>query len=73
MISLSSEKKVLDDFLPDDNLLCLQQLSRELELETYPKTGILDIYYGLHTKQRSLFDELKMNKEKVENKEEEEE
>ena len=57
------EKKVLDDFLPDDNFARLQQLSRELTLEPYPKTGIFDIYYTLHTQQRSLFDELKGTKE----------
>jgi hypothetical protein len=63
-INSQPEKKDLDDFLPDDNLTLLQQLSRELGLETYPKTGIVDIYYALHTKGRSLFDELVKNKGK---------
>jgi hypothetical protein len=35
-----------------------------MELEQYPKTGIVDIYYALHTQKRSLFDELKVRKEK---------
>ncbi|MFX0181472.1 MAG: hypothetical protein ACFE95_00220 [Candidatus Hodarchaeota archaeon] len=53
-----SEKKVLDDFLPDETSLILQQMSQEVELPPYPNTGILDLYYTLHKKQRSLFDEL---------------
>jgi hypothetical protein len=53
-----SEKKVLDDFLPDETNLTLQQMSQEVELLPYPKTGILDLYYALHKKRRSLFDEL---------------
>ncbi|MHA2247135.1 MAG: hypothetical protein ACXADY_19475 [Candidatus Hodarchaeales archaeon] len=57
-IRSSPDKKDLDDFLPDDNFSRLQQISRDLELEPYPKTGIIDIYYSLHTKQRDLFDEL---------------
>ncbi|MHA2248318.1 MAG: hypothetical protein ACXADY_25435 [Candidatus Hodarchaeales archaeon] len=59
----SYPKKKLDDFLPDDDFTRLQQLSRELNLEPYPKTGIIDIYYALHTQQRSLFDELTGKKE----------
>jgi len=53
-----SEKKVLDDFLPDETSLTLQQLSQEVGLPPYPKTGLLDLYYALHKKQRSLFNEL---------------
>ena len=63
-IRSSSDTKILDDFLPDDNFSLLQQISRELELEPYPKTGIFDIYYSLHTKKRSLFDELAIKKGK---------
>lgn len=58
------ETKDLDDFLPDDNLLLLQQLSRELGLEPYPQTGIFDISYALHTQGRSLLDELEKHKGK---------
>ncbi|UCG90572.1 MAG: hypothetical protein JSU57_02255 [Candidatus Heimdallarchaeota archaeon] len=56
------DKKLLDDFLPDDNLVRLQQFARELGVAPYPKTGIFDLYYALHTNQRSLFEELKVNK-----------
>lgn len=56
------KKKVLDDFLPDDNLVRLQLFSRELEVCPYPKKGIFNLYYALHTQQRSLFEELKVNK-----------
>ncbi|UCE13833.1 MAG: hypothetical protein JSV04_01335 [Candidatus Heimdallarchaeota archaeon] len=55
----SIPRKDLDDFLPDDYFIRLQQLSKEIELETYPKTGIFDIYYTLYTNNRSLFDEIK--------------
>jgi len=40
------EKKGLDDFLPNDNLVRLQQFSRELEVYPYPKTGIFNLYYA---------------------------
>lgn len=58
--------KDLDDFLPDENLIRLQEISQELGLEPYPKTGIFDIYYALHTQKRSLFDELKLKKDEEE-------
>lgn len=64
-IRASQEPKDLDDFLPDDNFSILQQLSRELGLDPYPKTGILDIYFAMQSQQRSLFEELKgIKKEK---------
>ncbi|MFX0172984.1 MAG: hypothetical protein ACFE9L_13810 [Candidatus Hodarchaeota archaeon] len=53
-----SNHKVLDDFLPDNTFLNLQQLSQELTPGAYPKIGIMDLYYSFHRKQRSLFDEL---------------
>ncbi|MFX1283112.1 MAG: hypothetical protein ACFFB5_05625 [Promethearchaeota archaeon] len=58
----SRPEKNLDDFLPDDNLIRLQKFSRELGLTLYPKTGIFDLYYTLHTQQRSLLEELKVKK-----------
>lgn len=64
-IQSSSDKKDLDDYLPEDNFTILQQLSQELGLEPYPKTGILDLYFALHTQGRSLFDELKIRKGKL--------
>jgi hypothetical protein len=57
-----SQKHDLDDFLPADDFSRLQQISQELELETYPKTGILDIYFALRSKGRSLFEELEGRK-----------
>lgn len=61
-ISSDLNKKNLDDFLPDNYFTRLQQLSKELELEMYPKTGIFDISYALHTNDRSLFSEIKSKK-----------
>jgi hypothetical protein len=66
-VRASQEPKVLDDFLPDDNFSILQQLSRELGLDPYPKTGILDIYFSMQSQQRSLFGELKRNKKEKKN------
>jgi hypothetical protein len=63
-ITSSSSKRDLDDFLPDNTFIRLQQISQELELDPYPKSGILDIYFALHAKGRSLFEELANNKEK---------
>ncbi|MFX1505746.1 MAG: hypothetical protein ACFFDC_06480 [Promethearchaeota archaeon] len=54
----SEEQTNLDDFLPDTTLVQLQQLSHNLGLPPYPETGILDLYFILHTQNRSLFDEL---------------
>ncbi|MHA2253287.1 MAG: hypothetical protein ACXAD7_23195, partial [Candidatus Kariarchaeaceae archaeon] len=50
----SAMKRGLDDYLPDDKFILLQKISREHNLETYPNTGILDLYFELYTKQRSL-------------------
>jgi hypothetical protein len=60
-ITSSSSKRDLDDFLPDDKFIRLQQISQELELDPYPKTGIFDIHIALHTKGRSLTEELERN------------
>jgi hypothetical protein len=49
----------LNDFLPEDNFTILQQLSRELGLDPYPETGILDIYFAMQSQHRSLFEEIK--------------
>ena len=57
------KRKDLDDFLPNATLVRLQEISQELGLEPYPKTGILDLYFALHTQQRSLFDELKVDQD----------
>jgi len=57
-ITTQAEKKDLNDFLPDDNLMYLQQLSQELGLDPYPTIGIVDLYYALYNQGRSLFDEL---------------
>jgi hypothetical protein len=59
-----SQPHDLDNFLPADNFSRLEQLSRELGLDPYPATGILDLYFTLHEKGRSLFAELKKEKEK---------
>ncbi|MHA2225661.1 MAG: hypothetical protein ACXAC8_10685 [Candidatus Hodarchaeales archaeon] len=59
-----SEHKNLNDFLPDDAFSILQQISEELEMAPYPKSGIVDIFYSLHTQQRSLLDELEAKKVK---------
>ncbi|MFX0207904.1 MAG: hypothetical protein ACFFDT_18085 [Candidatus Hodarchaeota archaeon] len=67
-ITPQAKKKDLNDFLPDDNLTYLQQLSRELGLDPYPMTGIVDLYYTLHTQGRSLFDELERRKGKNDSK-----
>ncbi len=66
-IRASQESKDLDDFLPDDNFSKLQQLSQELSLDPYPKTGILDIYFAMQSQQRSLFEELKRDKKEKKN------
>ena len=50
----------LNDFLPDTQLVQLQQLTHELALPPYPETGILDLYFALHAQGRSLFEELRM-------------
>jgi hypothetical protein len=55
-------KTVLDDFLPDDNYLRLQKISRDLEMEPYPNTGILDLFFELNLINRSLFDELEKDR-----------
>ncbi|MFX0123502.1 MAG: hypothetical protein ACFFAE_07655 [Candidatus Hodarchaeota archaeon] len=60
------QKQDLEDFLPADNFSRLQQISQELGLELYPKTGIVDLYFALHGKRRSLFDELERKKKKLE-------
>ena len=57
-IKSTQAEKVLDDYLPNNYFSILQKISRELDFETYPTTGILDIFFELHTKQRSLFDEI---------------
>jgi hypothetical protein len=57
-VSSSSQQHDLDDFLPADNLSRLQQIAQELGLASYPTTGILDLYFALHEKGRSLFEEL---------------
>lgn len=54
----------LNDFLPEDNFTILQQLSRELGLDPYPKTGILDIYFAMQSQHRSLFEEMRMRKKR---------
>ncbi|UCG03914.1 MAG: hypothetical protein JSW11_07990 [Candidatus Heimdallarchaeota archaeon] len=59
VIPPSGKHKNLEDFLPDTNLVRLQQLCHELGLSPYPETGILDLYFVLHAQNRSLFDELK--------------
>jgi hypothetical protein len=59
----SPMKRGLDDYLPDNTFVLLQNISREHKLETYPNTGILDLYFELYTKQRSLLDELETESE----------
>jgi hypothetical protein len=61
-VSTTSQQHDLDDFLPADNLSRLQQIAQELGLAPYPKTGILDLYFILHEKGRSLFEELERRK-----------
>jgi hypothetical protein len=68
-IQADSKKKNLNDYLPDDNFSRLQHITRDLGLDPYPKTGILDISYILHTQGRSLQDELaREHREKKEKK-----
>jgi hypothetical protein len=62
-IPANAERKSLDDFLPDDNLVRLQQFSHELELPLYPQTGILDLSFVLHAQGRSLYKELRVHEE----------
>ncbi|MFX1514748.1 MAG: hypothetical protein ACFFC6_00420 [Promethearchaeota archaeon] len=57
-----SQEHNLDDFLPPDDYSRLQQLSKELGLDTYPQTGILDLYFILNKKGRSLSEELERQK-----------
>ncbi len=64
---LEDKSTLLQIELPEkdtnDKFVLLQKISREHNLETYPNTGILDLYFELYTKQRSLFDELKTESE----------
>ncbi|MHA2294346.1 MAG: hypothetical protein ACXACK_19465, partial [Candidatus Hodarchaeales archaeon] len=39
----------------------LQHICREIELEPYPSSGLVDIFYELHKRRRSLIDEFKTN------------
>ncbi|MFX0013688.1 MAG: hypothetical protein ACFFB2_11140 [Promethearchaeota archaeon] len=57
-LQVDPAKKNLSDYLPEENYLRLQHLSQEFGLPSYPSTGILDLYYTLHTQRRSLIGEL---------------
>jgi hypothetical protein len=63
VVSSSDGQTNLDDFLPDSTLNQLQQFCYDLGLPPYPETGILDLYFTLHTQERSLFEELKVKPE----------
>ncbi|MFX0084087.1 MAG: hypothetical protein ACFFAU_00300 [Candidatus Hodarchaeota archaeon] len=65
-IKPTSIKTVLDDFLPDNNYFHLQKMSCDLEMDVYPNTGILDLFFELNLNNRSLFDELEKDRRKEE-------
>jgi hypothetical protein len=62
-VQASEEQTNLESFLPDSTLVQLQRLCHDLGLPLYPETGILDLYFTLHTQSRSLFEELKVKTE----------
>ncbi len=54
----STASTSLDEFLPIDTLLSLKSISKELELEQYPKNGIISVHFTLHRIGKNLMAEL---------------
>ena len=54
----STKSTSLDEFLPTEPLLSLKSISKKLELEQYPKNGIISVYFMLHRFGKNLMTEL---------------